>query len=54
MKKREIEKIFNKLDLEVRTTGQLKLSTKDFKNLIKCPLTYQDYIAILKQKGIIS
>ncbi|MEA2087378.1 MAG: hypothetical protein U9O91_04705 [Candidatus Caldatribacteriota bacterium] len=87
MKKREIEKIFRKLDLKVRTTGhnygwlvvdgkkilrmhyshgrdisdniankirgQLKLSAKDFKNLIKCPLTYQDYITILKQKKII-
>lgn len=87
MKKREIEKIFRKLDLKVRTTGhnygwlvvdgkkilrvhyshgrdipdnivnkvrgQLKLSVKDFKNLVECPLTYKDYIAILKQKRII-
>ena len=87
MKKKDIERIFTKLDLKVRATGhnygwlivnrkkilrvhyshgrdipdnvvnkirgQLKLSTKDFKNLIKCPLTYQDYIAILKQKKII-
>ena len=87
MKKREIEKIFRKLDLKVRTTGhnygwlvvdekkilrvhyshgrdvpdkivdkirgQLKLSVKDFKNLVNCPLTYEDYIAILKQKRII-
>ncbi|MEA3485808.1 MAG: hypothetical protein U9R03_03770, partial [Candidatus Aerophobetes bacterium] len=86
MKKREIEKIFRKLDLKVRTTGhnygwlvvhgkkilrvhyshgrdipnkivnkirgQLKLSEKDFKDLIKCPLTYEDYITILKQKRI--
>lgn len=35
MKKREIEKIFRKLDL------------------IKCPLKYENYIAILKRKGII-
>jgi len=33
--------------------GQLKLSVKDFKNLVNCPLTYEDYIAILKQKRII-
>lgn len=87
MKKKDIERIFTKLDLKVRATdhnygwlivnrkkilrvhyshgrdipdnvvnkirGQLKLSTKDFKNLINCPLSYQDYIAILKQKKII-
>ena len=88
MKKREMERIFRKLDLEVRSTkynygwlvvegkkilrvhfshgsgdipdkvtskirGQLKLSEKDFRDLIKCPLTYQDYIAILRGKGLI-
>ncbi len=88
MKKKEIEKIFRKLDLNVRSTGhqygwllvngkkilrvhyshgrgdipgkvinkirgQLKLSKRDFKGLIECPLTYEDYIAILKQKGFI-
>ena len=87
MKKKEIEKIFRKLDLKARATshnygwlvvngkkilrvhyshgrdipdnvvnkirGQLKLSIKDFTNLINCPLSYQDYIAILKQKKII-
>jgi hypothetical protein len=88
MKKREIEKIFRKLNLEVRSTkhnygwllvdgkkilrvhyshgsgdipdkivnkirGQLKLSKKDFRDLIRCPLTYQDYIAILRDKEII-
>ena len=88
MKKREIEKIFKKLDLKVRTTGhnygwfivngkkilrvhyshgkgdipgnvenkirgQLKLSQRDFKELVDCPLTYEDYIRLLKQKGFI-
>lgn len=88
MKKKEIEKIFRKLDLNVRSTGhqygwllvngtkilrvhyshgrgdipgkvinkirgQLKLSKRDFKDLIECPLTYEDYISILKQKGFI-
>ncbi len=88
MKKKEIEKIFRKLDLNVRSTGhqygwllvngkkilrvhyshgrgdipgkvinkirgQLKLSKRDFKDLIECPLTYEDYITILKQKGFI-
>ncbi|MCI2424433.1 hypothetical protein LM599_00100 [Candidatus Acetothermia bacterium] len=88
MKKNEIEKIFKKLDLKVRSTGhnygwlivsgkkilrvhyshgkgdipekvvnkirgQLKLPKKDFKELADCPLTYKDYINVLKQKGII-
>lgn len=88
MKKNEIEKIFKKLDLKVRSTGhnygwlivngkkilrvhyshgkgdipekvvnkirgQLKLSKKDFKELADCPLTYKEYINVLKQKGII-
>lgn len=88
MKKNEMEKIFRKLDLKVRSTGhnygwlivngrkilrvhyshgkgdipsvvvnkirgQLKLSQKDFIELIKCPLTYEDYLNILKQKGIV-
>ena len=88
MKKKEIEKIFRKLDLNVRSTGhqygwllvngtkilrvhyshgrgdipgkvinkirgQLKLSKRDFKDLIECPLTYEDYISILKQKRFI-
>ena len=33
--------------------GQLKLSEKDFKNLIACPLTYEGYPEILKRKGLI-
>lgn len=33
--------------------GQLKLSLEDFKRLVSCPLTYEDYIEILKQKGLI-
>lgn len=88
MKKNEIEKIFKKLDLKVRSTGhkygwlivkdkkilrvhyshgkgdipnkivnkirgQLKLSQKDFIELINCPLTLEDYINLLKQKRII-
>lgn len=89
MKKKEIEKIFRKLNLKIRSTkhnygwlvvdgkkilrvhyshgkgditdkivnrirGQLKLSKKDFKDLIECPLTYEGYIAILKKKKIIN
>lgn len=47
--KRDIpEKVANKI------RGQLKLTQKDFKNLIGCPLKYEDYIGILKQKGLIS
>lgn len=42
------DKIANKI------RGQLKLSQKDFRNLIGCPLTYEDYITILKQKGLIA
>lgn len=88
MKKNEIERLFKKLDLKVRSTGhnyrwlivngkkilrvhyshgkgdihdkivskirgQLKLSLKDFKDLLDCPLRYGGYINILKQKGFI-
>ena len=88
MKINEMEKIFRKLDLKVRSTGhnygwlivngrkilrvhyshgkgdipsvvvnkirgQLKLSQKDFVELINCPLTHEDYLNILKQKGIV-
>jgi len=41
------EKIANKI------RGQLKLSQKDLRDLIDCPLTYGDYINILKRKGIL-
>ena len=88
MKTVDIERIFNKLSLQVRSTGhtygwlivngkkilrvhyshgkgdlsdkimhkirgQLKLSEKDFKNLVACPLTYEDYLDILKRKGLV-
>jgi hypothetical protein len=88
MKVKDIEKIFNKLNLKLRSTGhnygwlivnrnkilrvhyshgkgdipekiiqkirgQLRLSKRDFKDLIDCPLSYDDYIAILQEKGII-
>lgn len=33
--------------------GQLKLSREDFKVLIDCPLSYEGYIKILKQKRCI-
>jgi hypothetical protein len=32
--------------------GQLKLSEKDFRDLIACPLTYEGYLEILKHKGL--
>jgi len=88
MKVADIKRIFNKLSLQLRSTGhhygwltvndkkilrvhyshgkgdipnkimhkirgQLKLSEKDFKNLVACPLAYDDYLAILKRKGLI-
>ena len=88
MNKVDIERIFNKLSLQVRSTGhnygwltvsgkkilrvhyshgkgdlpdkimhkirgQLKLSEKDFKGLVACPLTYEDYLDILKRKGLL-
>ena len=88
MKIADIEKIFKKLSLQVRSTGhhygwltiddkkilrvhyshgkgdlpdkimhkirgQLKLSEKDFKNLIACPLKYEDYLNILRCKGFV-
>jgi len=88
MKKNEMEKIFRKLNLQIRSTvhnygwlvlkgkkilrvhyshgkgdiperitnkirGQLKLSQKDFRDLMKCPLTLEDYTNILKHKGFI-
>ena len=33
--------------------GQLKLSEKDFKDLVACPLTYEGYLDILKHKGLL-
>ena len=33
--------------------GQLKLSEKDFKDLIACPLMYEGYLDILKRKGFV-
>ena len=33
--------------------GQLKLSNKNFENLIKCPLDYEEYIQIIKDKGML-
>ncbi|OGP63190.1 MAG: hypothetical protein A2V65_01695 [Deltaproteobacteria bacterium RBG_13_49_15] len=88
MKVADIRRIFNKLSLQVRSTGhhygwltvndkkilrvhyshgkgdlpdkimhkirgQLKLSGKDFKNLVSCPLSYADYLDILKRKGLV-
>ena len=88
MKKVDIERILNKLSLQVRSTGhnygwltvsdkkilrvhyshgkgdlpdrimhkirgQLKLSEKDFKYLVACPLTYEGYLHILKRKGLL-
>ena len=86
MKMRDMEKIFSKLELSIRSTkhhygwlivddikilrvhyshgkgeipgkvvhkirGQLKLSEKDFINLIKCPLSRKEYLEILREKG---
>ena len=34
-----------------RIRGQLKLSEKDFKNLIQCPLSRKEYLGILREKG---
>lgn len=86
--KKEAYKIFNKLELEMRSTGhnygwliynkkkilrvhyshgkgdlpgrvtdkvrsQLRLSQKDFKELIDCSLTREEYLNILKEKGLV-
>jgi len=88
IKKSDMEKIFRKLKLEIRSTAhrygwfcfegkkilrvhfshgkcdipgrvsdkirsQLKLSQKDFKKLADCPLSLDDYVVILKDKGLI-
>ena len=88
IKKSDMGKIFEKLELKVRSTkhcygwfvfegkkilrvhfshgkgdisgrvadkirSQLKLSQNDFKKLVDCPLSLKDYVAVLKQKGII-
>ena len=88
MKKSDINKIFSKLSLQIRSTGhnygwltvsdkkilrvhyshgkgdlpnkimhkirgQLKLSEKDFKDLVACPLKYEDYLDILRRKGLL-
>ncbi|MCK4762212.1 MAG: hypothetical protein KAW12_08445 [Candidatus Aminicenantes bacterium] len=42
LKKRDIQKIFRKLE---------KLDQFNFKNLIDCPLTKEDYLEIIKEKG---
>ena len=34
--------------------SQLKLTQKDFSDLIECPLSLKDYESILKDKGIIT
>ncbi len=33
--------------------SQLKLTQRDFRNLIDCPLSLKDYETILKEKGLI-
>lgn len=33
--------------------NQMKLTPSDFKNLINCPLDYEGYVAILREKGIL-
>jgi len=88
MKKSDINRIFSKLSLQIRSTGhnygwltvsdkkilrvhyshgkgdlpnkimhkirgQLKLSEKDFKDLVACPLKYEDYLDILRRKGLL-
>ncbi len=44
-------------DIPARITdkirGQLKLSQRDFKDLIDCPLTLKRYLEILKNKGML-
>ncbi len=41
------EKVVNKI------RGQLKLSQKDFKDLISCPMSREDYLRVLIEKGIV-
>ena len=88
IKKADIKKIFEKLELDARTTkhrygwftfdgkkilrvhyshgkgsipgrvsdkirSQLKLTQKSFRDLIDCPMSLEDYIAVLKTKGYI-
>ncbi len=36
-----------------KVRSQLKINQKNFKDLIKCPLSIGDYIVILKDKGLI-
>ncbi|HFD40553.1 MAG TPA: hypothetical protein ENJ31_11985 [Anaerolineae bacterium] len=36
-----------------RFRGQLKLNEQQFRELIKCPLDYDGYVEILKEKGYI-
>ena len=52
IKKNGIGKIFKKLKLDVRSTKHLKLTQKDFRDLIDCPLSLEDYQTILKEKGM--
>lgn len=43
--------LLNKIVNKIR--GQLNLSEKDFNDLVACPLTYDDYLDILKRKGLL-
>lgn len=86
LKKRDIEKVFKKLELELRSTnhiygwlvingkkilrvhysfgkgnipakvsdkirGQLKLTQQNLRELIDCPLSKEDYLKIIQEKG---
>ncbi len=88
VKKSDIQKVFKKLGLEVRSTkhkygwlivdgkkilrvhcshgkgevsgkigdkirSQLRLSQDDFRSLISCPLSLEQYIEILREKGLL-
>jgi hypothetical protein len=88
LKKRDVQQIFQKLGLEVRSSnhiygwliinskkilrvhhsfgkgdipgkisdkirGQLKLDQNNLKNLVECPLSKEDYLKILKEKGYV-
>jgi len=36
-----------------KVRGQLRLSRNEFKELIECPLSLEDYLMVLRSKGLI-
>jgi hypothetical protein len=40
-------------DLLAKMRAQLHLSGKEFDDLIHCPLSFEDYLALLRERGVV-